>query len=417
MQFLKLTFKNERGDRLAARLDLPLGEKPRAFALFAHCFTCTKNLNAVFHIDQALTRKGIAVLRFDFTGLGESEGDFSETSFRTNVADLVSAAQFLASNFEAPRLLIGHSLGGAAVLQAAARIPSCVAVSTIAAPFEPGDVKRHLGSSAREIEERGEASITLGGRQFVLTKQFLDDLEQTRMEEAIRSLGRALLVFHSPRDAVVGIGNAARIFQTAKHPKSFVSLDGSDHLLSDRDGARYLGDVLAAWAGRYIPEMDAQSRPPRDLTDNRVVIRTGKVGYQTEILANEHHLIADEPVSLGGGNTGPTPYDYLVAALGACTSMTLRMYGDRKQLPLDGIVVRLKHSKVHANDCSECTTREGKVDVIEREIELIGALDEPQRKRLLEIADRCPVHRTLHSEILIKSRLKEEAGTMGPGPQ
>lgn len=417
MQFLKLTFKNERGDRLAARLDLPLGEKPRAFALFAHCFTCTKNLNAVFHIDQALTRKGIAVLRFDFTGLGESEGDFSETSFRTNVADLVSAAQYLASNFEAPRLLIGHSLGGAAVLQAAARIPSCVAVSTIAAPFEPGDVKRHLGSSAREIEERGEASITLGGRQFVLTKQFLDDLEQTRMEEAIRSLGRALLVFHSPRDAVVGIGNAARIFQTAKHPKSFVSLDGSDHLLSDRDGARYLGDVLAAWAGRYIPEMDAQSRPPRDLTDNRVVIRTGKVGYQTEILANEHHLIADEPVSLGGGNTGPTPYDYLVAALGACTSMTLRMYGDRKQLPLDGIVVRLKHSKVHANDCSECTTREGKVDVIEREIELIGALDEPQRKRLLEIADRCPVHRTLHSEILIKSRLKEEAGTMGPGPQ
>jgi uncharacterized OsmC-like protein/alpha-beta hydrolase superfamily lysophospholipase len=416
MQFQKLTFQNERGERLAARLDMPIDEKPRAFALFAHCFTCTKNLNAVFHINQALTRRGIAVLRFDFTGLGESEGDFSETNFRTNVSDLVSAANFLASNFEAPKLLIGHSLGGAAVLQAAAHIPSGVAVATIAAPFELGDLRRHLGSSVKKLEERGETSITLAGKTFVITKQFLDDLEQTRMEDSIRNLGRALLVFHSPRDTVVDIENAGRIFQAAKHPKSFVSLDQSDHLLSDRMDARYLGEVLAAWAGKFMRELEHPVLPDRDLTDNRVTVRTGKVGYQTEITANEHHLIADEPVSVGGANTGPTPYDYLVAALGACTSMTLRMYSDRKQLPLDAAVVRLRHHKIHAADCAECSTKEGMVDVIEREIELIGSLEETQRKRLLEIADRCPVHRTLHSQILVKTRLKEEGGENGQEP-
>lgn len=416
MQFQKLTFTNEQGDRLAGRLDLPIDEKPRAYALFAHCFTCTKNLNAVFHINRALTRKGIAVLRFDFTGLGESEGEFSETNFRTNVSDLVAAASYLGENFEAPKLLIGHSLGGAAVLHAAAHIPSSVAVSTIASPFDPGDVRRHLGNAAREIEQRGEASITLAGKSFVLTRQFLEELEQTRMEEAIGNLGRALLIFHSPRDTVVGIDNAARIFQTAKHPKSFVSLDQSDHLLSQRSDAAYLGDVLAAWAGKYIPELDDRSRPARSLTDNRVTVRTGKVGYQTEITANEHHLVADEPISVGGANTGPTPYDYLVSALGACTSMTLRMYSDRKQLPLDEVVVRLRHQKVHATDCAECTAKEGMVDLIEREIELVGELDESQRKRLLEIADRCPVHRTLHSEIHVKSWLKDEQGEKGQGP-
>lgn len=416
MRFQKVSFLNERGQRLSGRLDLPVDEKPRAYALFAHCFTCTKNLNAVFQINQALARRGLAVLRFDFTGLGESEGEFSETNFRTNVSDLVSAADFLAENFEAPRLLIGHSLGGAAVLQAASRIPSTVAVATIAAPFDLTDLKRRLGSRAREIEERGEAPIRLGGQEFVLTRQFLDELEHTRMEEAIRGLDRALILFHSPRDAIVGIDNAARIFQAAKHPKSFVSLDGSDHLLSDRADARYLGEVLASWAGKYIRELETPFQPSRDLTDNRVVARTGKVGYQTEIVANGHRLIADEPVSVGGADTGPSPYDYLVAALGACTSMTLRMYADRKQLPLEGVTVRLRHRKIHASDCSECTTREGSIDVIEREIDLLGPLEEAQRKRLLEIADRCPVHRTLHSEILVKSWLKREDGEKGRGP-
>ncbi len=417
MHFLKVSFLNERGERLSGRLDLPVDDRPRAYALFAHCFTCTKNLNAVFQINQALARRGLAVLRFDFTGLGESEGEFSQTSFRTNVSDLVHAAEFLAQNFEAPRLLIGHSLGGAAVLQATSRIPSTAAVATIAAPFDLTDLKRRLGSRAREIEEFGEAPVRLGGQEFVLTRDFLDELERTRMEEAIEGLNRPLILFHSPRDTVVGIDQAAKIYQVARHPKSFVSLDQSDHLLSDRADAKYLGDVLAAWAAKYIPELEAPLSPSRDLTDNRVVVRTGKIGYQTEITANGHHLVADEPISVGGADTGPSPYDLLVAALGACTSMTLRMYADRKQLPLDAITVRLKHRKVHATDCAECTTREGSIDVIEREIDLTGPLEESQRTRLLQIADRCPVHRTLHSEILVKSWLKGEDGEAGQGPR
>lgn len=406
MQFQKLFFENAQGVRLAARLDLPLGKKPLAYAIFAHCFTCTKNFNAVVNINRALAREGIAVLRFDFTGLGESEGDFGETNFSSNVTDLLAAADFMKSEFESPKLLIGHSLGGAAVLQAASRIDSVTAVATISAPFNLSHVARHLGSSREQINATGEAPITLAGRQFTITKQFLDDLEQTRMEETIHNLGRALIIFHSPRDEIVGIDNAAKIFQAALHPKSFVSLDHADHLLSNRSDSLYVGSVLAAWSRKYI-DIPIEQRQHKDLSDNRVVVRTGRRGFQTEITAGGHSLIADEPIAVGGSDTGPTPYDYLVAALGACTSMTLRMYADRKQWPLDSIIVRLRHKKIHAEDCQECEAGNRKIDYVEREIELEGALDSDQRKRLLEIADRCPVHRTLHSPITVKTWLKE----------
>jgi putative redox protein len=406
MPFQRLTFKNAQGDPLAARLDLPLDEKPTAYALFAHCFTCTKNLKALVHINRALTAKGIAVLRFDFTGLGESEGDFAETNFSSNVADLVAAADFLESHFEAPQLLIGHSLGGAAVLQAAAKISSSVAVVTIAAPANPSDLGSMLGSTKEEIEAKGEAEVTMAGRRFKLKRQFIDDLEKVHMLEAIRNLKRALLVVHSPQDEIVGIENAWEIFQAAEHPKSFLSLDHADHLISDRADSLYLGSVVAAWARKYVRVYDERV-PARDLADNRVVVRTGEVGYQTEIIANDHHLIADEPVAAGGANTGPTPYEFLVAGLGACTSMTIRMYADRKKWPLKGVVVRLKHRKVHKEDCQDCDVKSRKIDLIEREIELLGSLSRQQRDRLLEIADRCPVHRTLRSETLIESRLKE----------
>lgn len=405
MRFLKLEFKNARGERLAARLDLPLEEKPLAYALFAHCFTCNKNFNAVFNINRALASEGIAVLRFDFTGLGESEGDFSQTSFRSNVEDLVAAADFLNAEFQAPKLLIGHSLGGAAVLQAASRISSAVAVATIGAPFDPSDIERALGSSRRQIEERGEADVTIAGRTFVIRKQFLDDLEQVNMKQTIGSLNRALIIFHSPGDTVVGIENAGKIFEAARHPKSFVSLDGGDHLLSNRKDSQYTGMVLAAWVRKYL-DLPQEEREHRDIADNRVVVRTGKRGYQTEVIANGHRLLADEPLAVGGTDTGPTPYDYLVASLGACTSMTLRMYADRKQWPLESATVRLRHRSLHAEDCQACETKSGKVEVIEREIELEGELDEAQRSRLLEIADRCPVHRTLHSKIEVISSLK-----------
>lgn len=406
MQFQKLYFENADGKRLAARLDLPIDRKPHAFAIFAHCFTCTKNFNAVVNIDRALTMQGIAVLRFDFTGLGESEGDFSETNFTTNVSDLVAAAEFLKNSFEAPELLVGHSLGGAAVLQAAGSIPSTRAVCTIASPADPSNVLRFLGKDSGETLNRaGEAQINISGKDFKIKKQFLDDLQQNSMEAAIRKLRKPLLIFHSPLDRIVSIENAARIFTAARHPKSFISLDRADHLLAERVDSLYVGSVLAAWSQKYLQR--PEKKEAADIADNRVITRTGKNGFQTEIIANGHSLLADEPIPVGGANTGPTPYDLLVSALGACTGMTLRMYADRKKLPLDSITVRLKHEKIHAEDCVECTDGSSKIDFIEREIELEGDLEQPVRERLLEIANRCPVHRTLESRIRVASKLKE----------
>jgi uncharacterized OsmC-like protein/alpha/beta superfamily hydrolase len=407
MHFLKLTFKNEKGESLAARLDLPVDEKPVAYAIFAHCFTCTKNLNAVVNINRALAREGIATLRFDFTGLGESEGDFSHTSFSSNVSDLIAAADFLKLQFDAPKLLIGHSLGGAAVLQAARYIPSAIAVATIGAPSNLTHLARFLEPQQKAMATQGEAEITLAGKTFRIKKQFLDDLELTHIQETIQNLNKPLLILHSPVDSIVSIENASEIFQMARHPKSFISLDRADHLLSNREDSLYVGSVLAAWVRKYL-EISVPVAPPRELTDNRVVTRTGRRGYQTEIIANGHRLMADEPIAVGGADTGPNPYDYLMAALGACTGMTLRMYADLKEWPLDSVVVRLRHRKIHAQECRECETRSGKLDAIEREIEIAGPLDGEQRQRLLEIADRCPVHRTLHSEIIVKTALKEQ---------
>jgi len=401
----KIVFESTQNRRLSALLDLPVDGSPTAYALFAHCFTCTKNLKAVYHISRALARERIAVLRFDFTGLGESEGDFADTTFSSNVEDLIAAANFLQSDFEAPRVLIGHSLGGAAVLQAAAHIPFCRAVATIGAPADPVHVARLLKDQMEDIEQKGEAEVSLEGGNFKIKKQFVDDLKQTRMEDVIRNLKKALLIFHSPVDNTVGIDNAAKIFQTAHHPKSFVSLDQADHLLMNEADAIYVGNVIAAWARKYI-DISRHVPVKREVEDNRVVAKTGKTGYRTEVMANGLALVADEPVSLGGTNAGPTPYEYLVAGLGACTSMTLRMYADRKKWPLEEVVVELTHNKIHAKDCEMCNTQSRLVDQIEREVELIGPLDGAQRQRLLEIADKCPVHRTLHSKVIINTKLK-----------
>ena len=407
MQFQKLYFKNPDGKRLAARLDLPLDEKPTAFAIFAHCFTCTKNFNAVVNIDRALSMNGIAVLRFDFTGLGESEGDFSETNFSTNVADLIAASDFLKEAYEAPRLLIGHSLGGAAVIQAAGKIPSAEAVSTIAAPAQlHGLFPLVDGPRLEELEKDGETAINISGRDFKIKKQFVEDLRQNRMDEAIRNLRRPLLIFHSPMDQIVSIDNAAKIFTAARHPKSFISLDKADHLLSNREDSLYVGSVLGAWVSKYL-KISEKKYPQLELSDNRIVARTGKTGFRTEIMANGHSLVADEPILAGGANSGPTPYDLLVSALGACTGMTLRMYADHKKLPLDAVIVRLRHQKIHAEDCQDCEDPKSKIDFIEREIELQGDLDEPVAQKMLEIANRCPVHRTLESRSRIASKLKQ----------
>jgi uncharacterized OsmC-like protein/alpha/beta superfamily hydrolase len=411
VRFEKLTFPGSHDAVLAGRLELPEGE-PRAYALFAHCFTCTKDIFAAGRIAEALAGHGIAVLRFDFTGLGASEGDFAHTNFSSNVQDLIKAADYLRQHYAAPTILIGHSLGGAAVLAAATRVPEAVAVATIAAPADPAHVAHLFTDKRAEIEASGEAEVHLAGRPFRIRKQFLDDIAQQSSAAMLGNLGKALLIFHAPHDQIVGIENAATIFQAARHPKSFVSLDDADHLLTRRADAIYVADVLAAWATRYIGGSDTRVAEPVAPEAGTVTVSDRGAGavrgisrLAQEILVGRHRLAADEPLEAGGSDLGPNPYDLLLAALGACTSMTLRLYADHKKWPLQHVRVDLSHQKIHAADCADCETREGRIDLIEREITLSGPLDEAQRQRLLEIAEKCPVHRTLHSEIKITSRL------------
>jgi uncharacterized OsmC-like protein/alpha/beta superfamily hydrolase len=404
MRTQKITFTNPSGNKLAALLDLPMDDQPIAYALFAHCFTGSKDYKGVARVSRALAAEGVAVLRFDFTGLGDSEGDFSDTTFSSNVADLAAAATFLERELEAPKILIGHSLGGAAVLQAAARIPSAAAVATIAAPSSTDQLAGLIRSSSVEIDRVGEAEVEIAGRPFRIRKEFLDDLSAVNMRHAIANLGRALMVFHSPLDTTVGIDHAMEIFETAQQPKSFISLDRADHLLSAADDARFVGSMIAAWARRFLGEPQEERRTTSP-GDNRVVVRTEQ-GYRTEIVANGHPLIADEPLRGGGTNAGPTPYELLTSALGACTSITLRMYADRKGWPLDAVEVRLHHDKVHCDDCEGFEGPGARIDHFTREIALEGTLDEEQRQRMLEIADRCPVHRTLEKPVLVTTTLK-----------
>ncbi|WP_022728676.1 bifunctional alpha/beta hydrolase/OsmC family protein [Fodinicurvata sediminis] len=407
MKVEKLEFTGHTGEALAARLDRPEGEV-RAVALFAHCFTCTKDLAAARRIAARLAALGIAVLRFDFTGLGHSEGEFANTNFSSNVEDLVLAARELEERDLAPDLLIGHSLGGAAVLKAAADIASARAVVTIAAPTAPEHVLRHLGADLERIRQEGSAEVQLGGRPFVLTKQFIEDIEESVLARSIADLDRPLLVLHGPRDAVVGIENASEIFLAAKHPKSFITLDDADHLISKADDAEYVAEVIAAWSQRYL-KLPAE-KPAANAPEGVVrVSEASTSGFRQDVVVDgRYQLTADEPASHGGTEAGPSPYQFLSTGLGACTAMTIRMYARHKDWPLSHVSVDVSHDKRHAEDCAECETREGKVDVFRRRVWLEGDLSDEQRQRLLEIADKCPVHRTLHSSSVIKTELADE---------
>ena len=390
-------FPAAQGHELAARLDMPAG-KPRAYALLAHCFTCSKDSKGAVFVSQALAARGIAVLRFDFTGLGQSAGDFGGSTFSSNIDDIVCAARYLSETWSAPQILLGHSLGGAAMLAAAERIPEARAVATIGSPYDPRHIE-HLVKNKDELLAKGEATVDIGGRPFKVRRALLDDLGRHDPSKTIGALRKALLVLHSPRDTIVPIDNAATIFRAAKHPKSFVSLDDADHLLTKIDDAAYAAEVIAAWASRYLDPLE------QEIVPGVRVVEAGQGKFAQDIYTGRHRLRADEPVSAGGADSGPNPYDLLCAALGSCTTMTVRLYADHKQLPLTRVSVELKHDKIHAKDCQECETREGKIDRIERTLTLEGDLDDAQRAKLLEIAAKCPVHRTLHSEVWITTTL------------
>lgn len=397
----RIEFDNQRGQTLAGSLELP-PSAPRAFAIFAHCFTCGKDIAAATRISRALAAKGFGVLRFDFTGLGNSGGDFANQNFSSNVDDLVAAAEWLRSNYEAPRLLVGHSLGGAAVLIAGNRIDSVEAVTTIGAPSHPDHVQHLFESSIDTIRAEGSAKVSLAGRPFTIQSQFLDDLEQQEVSGTLRKLNKAVLIMHSPQDEIVHVDHARKLYTSLQHPKSFVSLDGADHLLTKRHDSQYVADVIAAWAGRYLPPVDHPD------TEKGVVRVSGRGdGFLQLCTAGQHDWLSDEPRSVGGSDLGPTPYDLLLAALGSCTSMTLGMYARHKKLPLDSVTVELQHDRIHAKDCEACEKEDGKIDRIRRVLTIDGDLDAAQRARLVEIADRCPVHRTLENEIHVETRLAD----------
>lgn len=395
-------FQNRNGEQLSGRLERPAGDF-RGCAIFAHCFTCSKHTRATTAISRALAKRGIAVLRFDFTGLGKSEGEFSKTNFSSNVGDLIDAAEALRAATYVPSLLVGHSLGGAAVLAAAGDIPEVRAVATIGAPAEPAHVAHLFGSAMDDIERDGSAEIDIAGRSFRITKQFLDDISETRLRSKIHNLHKPLMILHAPDDSIVGIDNAARIYKAAQHPKSFISLDDADHLLSRREDAEFVAHVLASWAGRYIHPTDEQNG--QEQVEPGVVNVESQSGLLQSIRAGRHNFDADEPESAGGGDAGPTPYDLLLAALGACTSMTLRLYAKRKGWPLEGVWVELRHGRIHADDCESCESENGMIDRIELQVDVSGPLSDEQLARLQEIAGKCPVHRTLQNEKQIDVRL------------
>jgi len=399
---LKIEFTGSQGDKLAGLLETP-DTDPIAYVLFAHCFTCGKDVVAASRIGRALVAKGFAIMRFDFTGLGSSDGDFANTNFSSNVQDLVLAADYLREHYQAPGLLIGHSLGGTAVLKAAHSIPESAGVVTIGSPADAQHVGKQFVCDLDAIERDGEADVSLAGRTFTIKKQFVDDIRENK-DTQIAELRKALLVMHSPVDQTVSVQQAEKIFVAAKHPKSFVSLENADHLLTKKRDAEYVATTIAGWASRYVLDA-AAAVPERKVASGHLVVSERDRKFSQLIQSDDHQWVADEPSSVGGSNLGPDPYEHLLAALGACTAMTMRMYANRKKWPVENISIELDHARDHGADCSECDEEHKQIDVITRSISITGDLDDEQRNRIMEIADKCPVHRTMHNKLVVKTNV------------
>lgn len=406
----KIYFNNDAGHALSGRLELPENGIAHHFAVFAHCFTCSKNLLASRAISKALTASGFGVLSFDFTGLGDSEGDFEHTNFSGNVDDIIVAINYLTTNHKAPGLLVGHSLGGAAVIHAAAKAPSIQAIATIGAPSDTIHVQHLFKEELTTILEKGEANVTLSGRDFKITSQFVQDLNEQKITETLNKLRKPLLILHAPQDTTVSINHAEKLYKAAMHPKSFVSLDGADHLLMNKQDAHYVANMIAAWASRYIPapiekEEDTTQKSIKTPINGALATLTNDYVFKTDLQTGNHHFIADEPLDYGGTNLGPTPYDFLSSGLAACTVMTVQMYTRRKQWDLKKITCHVHYDKQHAIDCELCEENAPKIDTFTRTISFEGNLDDLQIARMLQIADKCPVHKTLHSETQIITKL------------
>lgn len=402
----KIKFTNKEGIELSAQLEFPPDSLPRAFAIFAHCFTCSKNLQAAKNLTRSMSQEGVAVLRFDFTGLGESKGNFEDSNFSSNVSDLISAAEFLENEFEAPQVIIGHSLGGAAVIYAASQLDSIRAVATVGAPSSVDHVVHLIQDKAEEIKEKGEANVKISGRNFKIKKQFLEDIESKNLKKLMSDFRKPILVMHSPQDQVVSIDNAAELYNMAWHPKSFISLDGANHLLSNKKDSLYVGQMIANWSSRYL---DAAEEDELESDQQVVAQLKTENNFTTLIKAGKHSLTADEPESVGGDDFGPNPYDLVASGLAACTAMTIKMYADRKEWKLEQIDVHVKHEKQHSKDCEDCSDGKARIDHFHRSIEIEGDVTQDQCSRLLEIANKCPVHKTLETQSFIDTKLQRES--------
>lgn len=404
MNSQKLKITNSSGVELSASLDLPVGQKPQHYAIFAHCFTCHSNLNAVRNISRELTAHGFAVVRFDFTGLGQSQGEFADSHFSANVSDLEKVSDFISEHYMPPSLLVGHSLGGAAVLVAASRLDNIKAVATIGAPAHVSHVKRHFSSQIDELSEGEVARVNIGGRPFNINRQFVEDFDQIDLPAVVHKLKKPVLIFHSPFDKIVGIENASILYDSAFHPKSFVSLDSADHLLTQQQDSMYVGTVIGAWAQRYFAwEEDETLDPHEEQLVGYLDLREDN--FTTTIQTDKHTIIADEPVSVGGDNLGPSPYDLLSASLAACTTMTLKMYANRKGWDLQEVYVYVTYSKKHGVDMDVESGKKGYMDHIIKKLKFVGELSEEQKDRLKEISSRCPVHKTLSREVVFETEV------------